>query len=65
LPPKGALLEQGSNVISGLGTFGSIGNFHVLAENHNAFPIIVSANVVGFHADERILSHPLNLLSDG
>jgi hypothetical protein len=52
-------------MIPRLGTFGALGDFHILAKNHDAFPIIVGAYVIGFHTDERILPHPFNLLSNG
>jgi hypothetical protein len=64
LLPKRALLEQRANVCSSFGTFGSVRNFDVLAKDHDAFPIVVSADVVGFDTDERVLAHPFNLLSD-
>jgi hypothetical protein len=42
---------------------GGVGNFKVVPERDDTRPIVVASDFVGLYADQRILSHPGNLLS--
>lgn len=48
-------------MLPALRIFASIRNFHVLSQDNDARPIVVTSNFVGLYADQRILPHPFNL----
>ena len=48
-------------MLPALRTFAGIWNFHILSKDDNARPIVMAADLVGLHTDQRILPHPFNL----
>jgi hypothetical protein len=44
---------------------GVSGEFLKSAEDHDGLPFVAANNLVSFDTDERVGSHPLDLLSDG
>ena len=45
--------------------FRRIGEFLISAEDHDGLPFVAANNLVSFDTDQRVGSHPLDLLSDG
>lgn len=48
-------------MLPALRVFAGIRDFHILSEDNNARPIVVTSNFVGLYTDQRILPNPFNL----
>jgi hypothetical protein len=62
LPPERPFLQKGADSLSAFLIFACVRNFRILPEDNHARPIVVAANFVCLHADQRIFPHPFNLL---
>src|SRR3990172_9491054 len=64
LPPHRVLLEQLISPIPLGLVFGSVRELFVVAEDDDAYPLMVSGEFIRFDTDARVRAHPLNLLAE-
>jgi hypothetical protein len=58
-----AISDRTYSLLLGLRVFGRVGKLQVVPESNNAHPVVVGYDFVNLDADEGILPHPLDLLS--
>src|SRR5215510_7358717 len=64
LPPHGPFFEQGLGLTEDPGILRLVSELFIAAEHNNTCPFVVGTYFVDLNADERIVSHPFDLLSD-